>query len=245
MTKSFVASYAAAVGLSALLFTGTLVGCNDANQTNPQNKLVGPFTANDSPVVVRGGSLKLREAHKAHWTQSPTTSNVWTLQTDQPPQDLAFSRVAIMPPNTSTPPASGPGSSDLTQNSPNNWTLTFYFRDKNGIATNSPAFQICTANSPTITICSSMPTGALPNPTYLIAVASSGTSLIQEPLDQQPSVKLPLSLETSCSTNVNDFKLCNHVSRINYSSTSSGTSPAAVSVDYWCFYGTCDVGIDK
>lgn len=196
------------------------------------NGIHQPFTANDSPVTVRGGSVVVRTGD---WNPIPKTSTT-VFQTSTNTTSVAFDGVVA---NGSKAPK------EYTQpNLANNWQLTLNFRlpntQKDTGDKNLTKLFLCSKLNNAQTACD--PTGTLTSGNlYLVIESDAGGKFNDELPNLENFIRKRYDLKI-CGSNTDSTvrdSACNHIYDIEVDGIPAwaGLSP------FQCLAGDCDIGI--
>lgn len=199
------------------------------------------FTADDSPVTVRGGSVSLRAATGFNRSTAPPHSQPCTTTNNLNPDKSVITLEGVQATDGSKPPY------NLTPSA--NWSLMLTFRkgsDGSGGDDNSHYLKICSNSG-----CDGI--GALAaGPIYLTTDQDDNTASAWGTQDNiDGSMGVPFHV-TYCGTDSKGNKIpapgespCNHIYKIVYVTDVTQASPAGTTSTYLCKRGQCDIGIGK
>lgn len=194
--------------------------------------------SDDSPVKIRGGSLRIHGANG--WTE---------LSTGNPDAGLQYtfnSKFAATATITLSGATSGDGGNG-TEAAYYNWELILSFRDVNGNSDASKQLFVCTQNNGAAPYACSPPTNAVSNTKsfYLISTLEAGTTdplgeFRYETLDGNEALLYSL---TYCGASpYAEGTICNHVSTVEFIGY---TGTGRVDHHYACTSGECTVTINQ
>jgi hypothetical protein len=179
--------------------------------------------SDDSPVVVRGGSVV--GLSKDKWTPVPNVKGVWTIS------GAGTTAVSMSGVEVNGGAAQSVSAPSLTTN----WYMTLDFRDKNDADDPTYQLQLCTSYP-----CSS--SGSLTGALYLVDLHNNGKlDLSKETNDGFYGLRYDVQSCNDASPDVSRSR-CNHIDQITVTGI---TFSGGVQGPFTCRAGACDIGIGQ
>ena len=218
-----------------------------AQQIGPSHrKTILGSAPNDSPVTVRGGSIKVANT-QGDWNPGKSTTEY--VESNLNSANIYLDGVALQ--TTSPAPPWGTALLPIANNTNSNWVITVYDRDQTGHHRGTNSFQICSAEGST-------PYTGCDAPTGTIAPVSSGTTydvyFYLDPGKFCPE-KIYISGETDASNQTRQVQELHDAADDGGGKCGTGSRTlreniyeidvniGGTTVNYNCVNGQCDIGI--